>query len=163
LSGPNFAPNSKRLENIARRCSAIGCNSKSTLARQLIYQQQNNEKMNTKQVQEINEAQFEAQVLNSKQPVVVGFLSAWSQASGRFEPVLEEVAGACSGNAKVFKMDVDDNPELGNLYSIQSVPTLIYFFNGTVRVKIIGTVSAKAILAKLQSLLQEKIPPPNKV
>ena len=63
--------------------------------------------------------------------------------------LLEEVAGACNGNAKVFKVDVDDNPDLGTLYGIQSVPTLILFINGTVSVKIVGTASAKAILAKL--------------
>ena len=112
--------------------------------------------MKENQVQEINETEFDAQVLKARQPVIVGFLADWSQASGRFEPVLEEVAGACNGSAKVFKVDVDDNPDLGTVYAIQSVPTLIVFLDGTVRVKIVGTVSAKAIQAKLQSLLQEK-------
>jgi thioredoxin 1 len=117
--------------------------------------------MKVNRVQEINEAEFDAQVLNSGKPVLVGFLADWSQACERFEPMLKEVAGACNGKAKVLKVDVDDNPELGTLYGIQSVPTLIYFFNGTVRVKIVGTVSAKAILAKLQLLSQEKVPPAN--
>ena len=111
--------------------------------------------MKDNQVQEINEKEFDIHVLNAKQPVIVGFLAGWSQASGRFEPVLEEVARACNGSAKVFKVDVDDNPDLGTLYAVQSVPTLIVFANGAVHVKIIGTVSAWAILAKLQSLLQE--------
>jgi thioredoxin-like negative regulator of GroEL len=47
-------------------------------------------------------------------------------------------------------VDVDDNPDLGTEYGIQSVPTLIFFCDGGVRVRITGTVSAKAILAKLQ-------------
>lgn len=114
--------------------------------------------MKMNQVQEINETEFDAQVLNSGKPVLVGFLADWSQACERFKPVLNKVAGACNGNAKVLKVDVDDNPELGTLYGIQSVPTLIYFFNGTVRVKTVGTVSPKAILAKLLSLSQEKSP-----
>ena len=105
--------------------------------------------MKMNQVKVISETEFEAQVLHSRQPALVGFLASWSQASGRFEPVLEEVAGACNGNAKVFKVDVDDNPDLGTLYGIQSVPTLILFINGAVSVKIVGTASAKAILAKL--------------
>jgi thioredoxin 1 len=126
------------------------------LARRLIYKQNNDEKvkMNTKQTKEINESEFETEVLRCAQPALVGFLASWSQASGRFEPVLEEVAGACNGNAKVFKVDVDDNPDLGTLYGIQSVPTLILFINGTISVKIVGTASAKAILAKLNSLPQ---------
>ena len=101
------------------------------------------------QVQEINEPEFEAQVLRSTQPVLVGFLAGWSKPCRLIEPVLDEVAGACKGNPKIFKVDVDDNPDLGTIYSIQSVPTLIYFLNGAVRAKIVGMVSPKAILAKL--------------
>ena len=108
--------------------------------------------MNTKQVQEINEPEFETEVMRCAQPVVVGFLAGWSKPSRLVEPVLDEVAEACNGNAKILKVNVDDNPDLGTLYSIQSVPTLIYFFNGTVRAKIVGMVSPKAILAKLNSL-----------
>lgn len=109
-------------------------------------------KLKVNQVQQINEAEFDVRVLNCRQPVVVGFLAEWSQASERLKPVLEQVAGACNGNAKIFMVDVDDNPELGTLYAIQSVPTLIYFSDGSIRLKIVGTVSAKAILAKLSSL-----------
>lgn len=109
-------------------------------------------------VQEINETEFDARVLQSGQPVLVGFLSDWSNACGRFEPVLEEVAAACAGQAKVYRVEVDDNPDLGSEYGIQSVPTLIYFVGGAIRAKIVGTVSAKAILSKLQPLSQEKNP-----
>ena len=110
------------------------------------------------QVQEINEPEFEAEVLRSAQPVLVGFLADWSKPSRLVEPVLDEVAGACNGSAKIFKVNVDDNPDLGTIYSIQSVPTLIYFFNGAVRAKIVGMVSPKAILAKLNSITPENTP-----
>ena len=104
------------------------------------------------QVQEINEPEFEVQVLRSTQPVLVGFLTGWSKPCQLIEPVLDEVAGACNGNAKIFKVNVDDNPDLGTLYGVQSIPMLIFFFNGTVRAKIVGMVSPKAVLAKLNSL-----------
>jgi thioredoxin 1 len=80
------------------------------------------------------------------------FLTGWSKPCQLIEPVLDEVAEACNGNAKFFIVNEDDNPDLGTIYSIQSVPTLIYFFNGAVRAKIVGMVSPKAILAKLNSL-----------
>jgi thioredoxin 1 len=158
LACQNFAPGSKRLENVAGHCPAMGCNSKSSLARQLLYQQQNNENMNTKQAQEINEPEFDTEVLRCPRPVVVGFLAGWSKPSRLVEPVLDEVAGACDGNAKVLKVNVDDNPDLGTIYAVQSVPTLIYFFKGAVRAKIVGMVSPKAILAKLNSLTPGKPP-----
>ena len=104
------------------------------------------------QVQEINEPEFDKEVLRCAQPVLVGFLADWSKPSRLVEPVLDEVAEACNVNATIFKVNVDDNPDLGTIYSIQSVPTLIYFFNGAVRAKIVGMVSPKAILTKLNSL-----------
>ena len=104
------------------------------------------------QVLEINEPEFETEVLRCAQPVLVGFLTGWSKPSRLVEPVLDEVAGACNGNAKIFKVNVDDNPDLGAIYAIHSVPTLVYFLEGAVRAKIVGMVSPKAILAKLNSL-----------
>ena len=105
-----------------------------------------------KQVQEINEPEFEAEVLRCPQPVLVGFVTGWSKPCLLVEPVLDEVAQACNGNAKIFKVNVDDNPDLGTIYGVQSIPMLIFFLNGTVRAKIVGMVSAKAVLAKLNSL-----------
>jgi thioredoxin 1 len=114
--------------------------------------------MNSKQVKEINEPEFETEVLRSAQPVLVGFLTGWSKPCQLVEPILDEVAQACDGNAKIFKVNVDDNPDLGSIYAIQSIPTLVYFFNGTVRGKIIGMVSSKAILTKLKLLTPEDAP-----
>jgi len=136
---------------------------RQTLARNVIkglWLATNKAKMKN-QVQEINEPEFEKEVLRCAQPVLVGFLAAWSKPSRLVEPVLDEVARACNGNAKIFKVNVDDNPDLGTIYAIQSVPTLIYFSNGTVRAKIVGMVSPKAILAKLQSLTPQSLTPEN--
>ena len=87
--------------------------------------------MNTKQAKEINEPEFETEVLRCAQPVLVGFLTGWSKPCRLVEPVLDEVAEACNGNAKIFKVNVDDNPDLGTIYGVQSIPMLIFFLNGT--------------------------------
>jgi thioredoxin 1 len=108
--------------------------------------------MKTIRVQEINEPQFETEVLRCTQPVLVGFLTGWSKPCQLVEPVLDEVAAACNGNAKIFKVNVDDNPDLGTIYGVQSIPMLVFFINGMVRAKIVGMASPKAILAKLHSL-----------
>ncbi len=130
------------------------CSIRKALARDVIKGlrlAKNKAKMKN-QVQEINEPEFETEVLRCAQPVLVGFLADWSKPSRLVEPVLDEVAETCNGNATIFKVNVDDNPDLGTIYAVQSVPTLIYFCNGAVRAKIIGMVSPKAILAKLNSL-----------
>lgn len=104
------------------------------------------------QVQEITEMEFETEVLRSKLPVLVAFLAGWSQPCRLVEAALHQVAETCNGKTKVLKVNVDDNPDLGTWYGIQSVPTLSYFINGTVRAKIVGMASPKAILAKLDAL-----------
>lgn len=108
--------------------------------------------MKTSQVEEINETEFEREVLRSKVPVLVGFIAGWSQPCRLVEPVLDEVAAACNGRARVLKVNVDDNPDLANWYGIQSVPTLSYFINGAVSGKIIGMASSGAILTKFQKI-----------
>ena len=116
--------------------------------------------MNTKQVKEINESEFETEVLRCTQPVLVGFLTGWSKPCLLVEPVLDEVAQACNGNAKIFKVNVDDYPDLGTVYGVQSIPMLIFFVNGMVRAKIVGMASPRAILARLNSLTPQN-PPSN--
>ena len=101
---------------------------------------------------EINERDFEVEVLKSQQPVLVNFWADWSQPCRRLGPVLEEVAGVCAGRAKVVKVNADANPQLGMAYWIQSIPTLLYFINGRDRARIVGTASKEAILAQLESL-----------
>jgi len=143
--------------NVSSNCNRITCDSNAGLARRLIYKQNNDEKanMNAKQAKGINESEFEAEVLRCTQPVLVGFLTGWSKPCQLVEPVLDEVAQACNGNAKIFKVNVDDNPDLGTIYGVQSIPMLIFFVNGMVRAKIVGMASPKAVLAKLNSLTPE--------
>lgn len=110
----------------------------------------NNRRHEMKPILEINEPDFETEVLKSKQPVLVNFWADWSQPCRRLVPVLEEVALGCNGRAKVIKVNVDDNPQLGMTYWIQSIPTLLCFINGEARDRIVGTASKEAILAKLE-------------
>jgi thioredoxin 1 len=106
-----------------------------------------------KTIPEINEPDFEAEVLKPSQPVLVNFLAAWSQPCRILGPVLDEVAGECNGRAKVVKVNVELNPHLAMWYGIQSIPTLLCFVDGEVRAKIVGTASKRAILSKLGPFL----------
>jgi thioredoxin 1 len=111
------------------------------------------ENMNTSQQKaptvEVGEANFEAEVLKSKQPVLVAFWAPWSHPCHILDKALEEVAATCAGRVKVLKVNADDHPDLSLWYEIQSIPTLVYFVDGTIRAKVVGTASKEAILAKL--------------
>jgi thioredoxin 1 len=102
---------------------------------------------------ELGEANFESEVLKPKQPVIVAFSAPWSQPCRILGSVVDEVATACAGRAKVLKVNVDDHPELGLWYDIQSIPTLLCFVSGKVCVRIVGTASKEAIISKLEPFL----------
>jgi thioredoxin 1 len=112
--------------------------------------------MNANEIQivEIGESNFESEVLQSKQPVLVAFFAPWSQACQTVRPVLDEIVTLCAGSVKVFKVNADNNPDLGLWYEIRSIPTLLYFVGGSLRGKIIGTVTREAILVQLRIFSQ---------
>ena len=105
-----------------------------------------------KPIIEIGEANFESEVLRWKQPVLVAFSAAWSRPCRILDAVLEEVAAACDGRGKVVKINADNNPDLSLAWEIQSIPALLYFVDGNLRARIVGTASKEAILSKLQSV-----------
>ena len=101
---------------------------------------------------ELNEANFETEVLKSSQPVLVDFWAAWCGPCKMLAPVLEETATEQAGRAKVAKVNVDENPGLAARYGIQAIPTLLYFVKGEVRHKSVGATSKKLIITKLEEL-----------
>ena len=110
------------------------------------------EKMNTQNggLLLIPAVDFKAEVLESKQPVLVEFWAPWSRPCQIFDSVLQELSSACAGKVKVVKVNADDSLDLSLWYDIQSVPTLLYFVRGNPCVRIVGTASKEAILAKLK-------------
>jgi thioredoxin 1 len=101
---------------------------------------------------DVCEVNFESEILKSKQPVLVVFWAPWSRPCQVLDVALEEVATACAGIVKVVKVNADDNPDLSLLYDVQSIPTLLYFVEGNLRARLVGTASKEAILSKLQTV-----------
>ena len=101
---------------------------------------------------EINEANFEAEVLQSNQPVLVDFWAQWCGPCKMLAPVLDEIAIEQNGRAKVVKVNVDESSILAQRYNIQSIPTLLYFAGGEVRDRTMGAVSKQSIISKLEKL-----------
>jgi len=101
---------------------------------------------------EINETNFDLEVLQSNQPVLVDFWAEWCGPCKMIAPVLEAIANDQAGRVKIVKVDVDSNPALAARFGIQSIPTLLYFEAGELRDKTIGAISKKAILSMLEKL-----------
>src|ERR1700722_5815834 len=103
-----------------------------------------------KTITEINESEFEQEVLNAGSLVVGNFYAPWSRHSQAFTPVLEQVAAATS--AKFVKVNASKNTDLCGWYGVDSLPTLLFFRDGIIAARIVGETSSEAILAKLESL-----------
>ncbi len=91
---------------------------------------------------------FDAQVLQSGQPVLVDFWAPWCGPCKVMSPIIEQLAGELQG-LTVAKMNVDDYPEVAQRYNILSIPTFIVFKGGQVVEQFSGSMSKEALKAKV--------------
>jgi|SRR6266849_2216652 len=102
---------------------------------------------------EINEANFEIEVLKSRQPVLVEFGTGWSLPSMMTNGAMDEIAAEFVDCLKVARVELDRSPNLGLWYGIRCLPTILYFNDGEVRVGIFGTTNKEAILSQLRPVI----------
>ena len=105
----------------------------------------------------LTEENFQSEVLESTDPVLVDFWAEWCGPCQALAPVIEEVAVDFEGRAKVGKLDVDDNATIAMEYDIRSIPTLLFFKDGQVVDQAIGITPKEFIAEKLGSLFTEQV------
>jgi thioredoxin 1 len=108
---------------------------------------------------ELNEANFDREVLQSEQPVLVDFWAEWCGPCKMLAPVLDELALEQKGRAIVAKVNVDEQPALAARFNIQSIPTLLYFSGGELRGQTVGVLGKKAVVSKLESVRTKPVAP----
>ena len=99
----------------------------------------------------VNDANFESEVLKSDKPVLVDFWAPWCGPCIQLGPVIDQVADATVGRAKVAKINVDESQQLAAKYRINSIPALLVFKGGEMKEQL-HTRSKGDMVAKLESL-----------
>ena len=101
-------------------------------------------------VNEVNDANFESEVLKSSQPVLVDFWAAWCQPCRGLAPAIESIAEKYNEKVKVVKLNVDENNGLPSSLGIKGIPTLILFRDGEEGERIVGVPSnAKEFISQM--------------
>ena len=89
-------------------------------------------------VAEIDDQNFQTEVLQSQTPVLVDFWAPWCGPCRQIAPVVEQLAGENAGSAKVVKLNVDVAQAAAQNYGVSSIPTLMVFKNGEVVDRFVG-------------------------
>ena len=98
----------------------------------------------------VNDSNFNEIVIKSDKPVLVDFWAPWCGPCRMVGPTVEQVADELAGTVKVGKVNVDEEPELAQMFHVMSIPTLVTLKNGKVVKSVIGVQSKQAIMDLVQ-------------
>jgi thioredoxin 1 len=101
-------------------------------------------------VAELTEATFDEEIKTSPLPVVVEFWAEWCPPCKLLAPILDSIAADSVDRLRVYKINTDDHPVLGQRYDVMSVPTILVFTEGNLVRRLIGARSRARLLEELR-------------
>ncbi len=101
---------------------------------------------------DFTDANFEAEVLSSEQPVLVDFWAEWCMPCKALGPTIDELATEYAGKVKIGKLNTESNTATPVKYSIQAIPTVMLFNGGELAQKFVGLTNKKDLKAALDGL-----------
>lgn len=104
-------------------------------------------------IKHVSDATFEADVLQSAQPVLVDYWAEWCGPCKMIAPILDEVSSAYQGKLQIAKMNVDENREIPAKFGIRGIPTLMLFKDGQLAATKVGAMSKAQLTAFIEQQL----------
>ena len=104
-------------------------------------------------LKEFTDSNFDSEVLQSDKLVIVDFWAEWCAPCRMIAPIVEELSVAYDGKINVGKLNVDENGETATKYGIRSIPTILFFKNGSILKQVVGIRSK----AELQEIIDSNI------
>jgi thioredoxin 1 len=104
-------------------------------------------------ISNITNENFEADVLQSDQPVLMDFWAEWCGPCKMIAPILDQIADEYKGRLHIAKLDVEENQSIAMKYGVRSIPTLILFKGGVVEAQHVGMLSKEQLVKILDDKL----------
>jgi thioredoxin 1 len=104
-------------------------------------------------VPQVNDTNFDAEVLKSGVPVLVDFYATWCGPCKQLAPIVDQLAKEYTGKLKVVKLDIDEAPAIASSHGIMAVPTIILFKGGSEKAKLTGFRPKPALEAEIKKLV----------
>jgi thioredoxin 1 len=101
----------------------------------------------------VNDANFEEEVLRSELPVLVDLYADWCQPCKQLAPIVESVAKKLEGKLKVVQIDIDRSPMIAQSFRVQSIPMLVVIHQGQVVGHQLGVIDEPTLLQMLEPVL----------
>jgi thioredoxin 1 len=96
---------------------------------------------------------FDSEVLQSEQPVLMDFWAEWCGPCKMIAPILDQIADEYKGRLQIVKLDVEENQAIAMKYGVRSIPTLMLFKGGVVEAQHIGMLSKEQLIRLLDDKL----------
>ena len=97
-------------------------------------------------VLQVSDSTFDAEVLQSKVPVLVDFWAEWCGPCKQIAPALEQIAGELTGHVRIVKLNIEDSPTTPSRYGVRGIPTMMLFRDGVMASMKVGAMPKQKIL-----------------